>query len=72
MPTELRAKLGEASQLFDRLFTHRIDVGLLSEEYDAKIERMVGNFSQAPSRLALIHAAFTISGQWTRGPYTQD
>ena len=44
------------------------DVGLLSEEYDAKSKRMLGNFPQALSHIALVHAAFTISGQWHPEP----
>ena len=35
----------------------RNDVGLLSEEYDARNHRMVGNFPQAFSHLALVQAA---------------
>ena len=36
------------------------DVGLLSEEYDAPNRRMVGNFPQAFSHLALVGAAMTL------------
>ena len=36
------------------------DVGLLAEEYDAKLERQLGNFPQAFSHLALIHAAYEL------------
>ena len=54
----------EAVELFDRLLALRNDVGLLSEEYDAKEKRMLGNFPQALSHIALVHAAFTLSGQW--------
>ena len=38
----------------------RNDVGLLSEEYDAHQHRMVGNFPQAFSHLALVQAAFKL------------
>jgi GH15 family glucan-1,4-alpha-glucosidase len=38
------------------------DLGLLSEEYDPVHERMVGNFPQAFSHLALVSAAITLSG----------
>jgi GH15 family glucan-1,4-alpha-glucosidase len=59
----------EAKEMFDRLLALRNDVGLLSEEYDAKDQRMLGNFPQALSHIALTHAAFTLSGQWTPEPY---
>ena len=36
------------------------DVGLLSEEYDARHGRMVGNFPQAFSHLTLVQAAFAL------------
>ncbi len=55
----------EATEMFGRLLALRNDVGLLSEEYDPKQKRMLGNFPQALSHIALTHAAFTLSGQWT-------
>jgi GH15 family glucan-1,4-alpha-glucosidase len=54
----------EASEMFHRLLALRNDVGLLSEEYDPVNKRMLGNFPQALSHIALIHAAFTLSGHW--------
>ena len=50
--------------MFERLLALCNDVGLLSEEYDPKAKRMLGNFPQALSHIALAHAAFTLSGQW--------
>ena len=47
--------------LFDRLCGLVNDVGLLSEEYDPAGRRMVGNFPQAFSHLALVHAAFDLA-----------
>jgi GH15 family glucan-1,4-alpha-glucosidase len=35
-------------------------VGLLSEEYDLQRKRMVGNFPQAFSHIALVNAAFDL------------
>ena len=61
----------EAKEMFDRLLALRNDVGLLSEEYDAKNKRMLGNFPQALSHIALAHAAFTLSGQWKPEPYQE-
>lgn len=50
--------------LFDRLLALRNDVGLLSEEWDSVNGRMLGNFPQALSHIALVHSAFAISGDW--------
>ena len=55
----------EARAFFERLLALRNDVGLISEEYDAKAKRQVGNFPQALSHIAQIHAAFALSGQWS-------
>ena len=60
----------EATEMFDRLLALRNDVGLLSEEYDVQDKRMLGNFPQALSHIALTHTAFTLSGQWTPEPYS--
>jgi GH15 family glucan-1,4-alpha-glucosidase len=54
----------DARAMFARLLALRNDVGLLSEEYDSDAGRMAGNFPQALSHIALIHAAFTMSGAW--------
>jgi GH15 family glucan-1,4-alpha-glucosidase len=55
----------DAEKLFERLCALRNDVGLLSEEWDTKANRMVGNFPQALSHIAMVHAAYTLSGAWT-------
>jgi GH15 family glucan-1,4-alpha-glucosidase len=59
----------EASSFFQRLLALRNDLGLLSEEYDPKQERMLGNFPQALSHFALVHAAFTLDGKWKPDPH---
>ena len=48
----------DARALFERLLLLRNDLGLLSEEYDVEHHRMVGNFPQAFSHIALVNAAF--------------
>jgi GH15 family glucan-1,4-alpha-glucosidase len=53
----------DAEQLFDRLVGLTNDVGLLAEEYDPEGHRMVGNFPQAFSHLALVQAAFDLAGR---------
>ncbi len=60
----LMSRKSEARTLFERLLALRNDVGLLSEEYDSKKKRMLGNFPQALSHIALVHAAFAMSGLW--------
>jgi GH15 family glucan-1,4-alpha-glucosidase len=54
----------DAVALYERLLKLRNDVGLLSEEYDPAGERLVGNFPQALTHIALIHAAYVLSGMW--------
>jgi len=52
---------GEAEELFERLLALRNDVGLLSEEYDTRARRLVGNFPQAFTHLALVNCALALS-----------
>jgi len=46
-----------ALELFQRLLSIRNDLGLLSEEYDTAHRRLIGNFPQAFSHVALINSA---------------
>jgi GH15 family glucan-1,4-alpha-glucosidase len=62
----LQGRYDEARALFERLLSLRNDVGLLSEEYDPAAGRMLGNFPQALSHLALINSARNLSA--ARGP----
>jgi len=57
----------DAVAMFERLLVLRNDMGLLSEEYDPVAKRMLGNFPQALSHIALIHSAFAMSGAWHPG-----
>ncbi len=54
-----RRKEGEA--LFERLLALSNDVGLLAEEYDTRERRMLGNFPQALTHMALINSARLLS-----------
>jgi GH15 family glucan-1,4-alpha-glucosidase len=47
----------EARELFERLLAVANDVGLLAEEYDPRARRMLGNFPQALSHIALVNTA---------------
>jgi len=51
----------EAEELFGRLLALQNDVGLFSEEYDPVTRRLVGNFPQAFTHLALIASAKALS-----------
>jgi len=51
----------DAERLFNHLLSLRNDVGLLSEEYDPRGKRLVGNFPQAFSHLALVNSASNLA-----------
>src|SRR6266566_9110013 len=53
----------EARELFERLLDVRNDLGLLSEEYDPRDKRQLGNFPQAFSHVALLAAARILGGE---------
>jgi GH15 family glucan-1,4-alpha-glucosidase len=57
----LQERYDEAEKLFRRLISLANDVGLLSEEYDPSAKRLVGNFPQAFSHLALITSAYNLT-----------
>jgi len=60
-------RIKEAELLFERLLSLRNHLGLLSEEYDSKLERQIGNFPQAFSHLALILTAHNIEHMSAKG-----
>jgi GH15 family glucan-1,4-alpha-glucosidase len=51
----------DAHKLFERILALANDVGLLAEEYDTSARRLVGNFPQALSHIALVNAAFSLT-----------
>ena len=64
----------DAAELFERLLALRNDVGLLSEEYDPRYHRQVGNTPQAFSHVPLIQAALNLdqhAGAHCRAPAGQ-
>ena len=53
----------EAEKLFKKILNYRNHLGLLSEDIDFETKRLLGNFPQGYSHLALIDAAITLSGE---------
>jgi GH15 family glucan-1,4-alpha-glucosidase len=62
----LLGRQDDARQVFERLLSLCNDVGLLSEEYDSRAKRLVGNFPQAFSHVGLVNTARNLSA--TTGP----
>ena len=56
----LLGRLGEARELYERLLGLANDVGLLSEQYDPRSGRQVGNFPQAFTHVAVVNTAFNL------------
>ena len=56
----LLGDLDEAVEMFERLLALRNDLGLLSEEYDPGLKRLVGNFPQAFSHIGLVNTALRL------------
>jgi GH15 family glucan-1,4-alpha-glucosidase len=57
-------KIGEeqkAKKMFDKLLSYSNHLGLFSEDIDFKTKRLLGNFPQAYSHLALIETAINLS-----------
>jgi GH15 family glucan-1,4-alpha-glucosidase len=57
----LVGRRADACALFERLLALRNDVGLLAEEYDPRLRRLVGNFPQAFSHIGLVDTALNLS-----------
>ena len=56
----LLGELDEAYEMFERLLELRNELGLLAEEYDVELGRLVGNFPQAFSHIGLINTAMIL------------
>ena len=67
----LQGRWDEAVELFERLLALRNDVGLLAEEYDPRAKRMLGNFPQAFSHVALVNTAFNLAAHEQKKPAVQ-
>jgi len=57
----LLGRRDEAVEMFERLLAVRTDLGLLAEEYDPVGRRLLGNFPQAFSHVALVNTARNLS-----------
>ncbi|MEY2493304.1 MAG: hypothetical protein QOH24_2255 [Verrucomicrobiota bacterium] len=55
---DLIGRKDDARALFERLLNVRNDLGLLSEEYDPRAKRQLGNFPQAFTHLSLVATAY--------------
>lgn len=58
---QLIGRTDEARALFERLLEVQNDVGLLAEEHHVRDGRMLGNFPQAFSHMALVRTAYNLS-----------
>ena len=65
----LMGRVEEAEAIMERLIGLCNDVGLLSEQYDPVAQRLLGNFPQAFSHVALVTTAMTLqaAGRVPRG-----
>jgi GH15 family glucan-1,4-alpha-glucosidase len=62
----MQGRRDEAAQLFEGLLSLANDVGLLSEQYDPRARRLLGNFPQAFTHVSLINTARNLAS--TSGP----
>jgi GH15 family glucan-1,4-alpha-glucosidase len=51
-----------ARQTFERILALRNDLGLLSEEYDVRARRQIGNYPQAYSHIGVVNTAGHLAG----------
>ena len=59
----LSGRIDEAAIYFENVLSKQNDVGLLAEEWDGRERRLLGNFPQAFSHIALIETASRLSEQ---------
>jgi GH15 family glucan-1,4-alpha-glucosidase len=59
----LQNRRADARALFERLIGTANDVGLLSEEYDLRAKRLVGNFPQAFSHVGMVNTAYNLASE---------
>src|SRR5205085_3863397 len=64
----LQGRRRDAERLYQRLLKLTNDVGLLAEEYDPRARRMLGNFPQAFSHVALVNSGINLMHAHARMP----
>jgi GH15 family glucan-1,4-alpha-glucosidase len=57
----LMGRTADARRLFEQLLAVRNDLGLLSEQYDPRTRRLLGNFPQAFTHVGLVNTALNLS-----------
>jgi GH15 family glucan-1,4-alpha-glucosidase len=62
----LAGRENDARQAFERVLAAANDLGLLSEEYDPRAGRLLGNFPQAFTHLAVINTAYKLAHRGRR------
>jgi GH15 family glucan-1,4-alpha-glucosidase len=62
----LQGRHDEAQRMFERLIALKNGLGLMSEQYEPQLARMVGNFPQAFSHVSLVNTARNLAR--ARGP----
>jgi GH15 family glucan-1,4-alpha-glucosidase len=56
----LQGRIEDARAMYERLLSLANDVGLLAEEYEPVSRRLVGNFPQGFSHVALVHTGLNL------------
>jgi GH15 family glucan-1,4-alpha-glucosidase len=68
----MQGRGNDARTLFERLIGLANDVGLLSEEYDPVSQRLLGNFPQAFTHVALVNSVIALTtGESPKQPHTR-
>ena len=67
----LLGRKADATRMFNRLKRLANDVGLYAEEYDPVARRMLGNFPQAFSHVALINTALNLMNNTKAKPHAR-
>jgi len=64
----MQGRRADAVAMLERLLGLTNDVGLLSEEYDPELGRMLGNFPQALTHVGLVNSVIQLAGNGGQSP----